>query len=78
MAQPDTCIQSEEELVDAARIRDMLSSVGALLTGLPQEAAVLAARGTALEARAVAETLIDKLERRLAVEHERMRAEARR
>jgi hypothetical protein len=68
------CLQlSDETLTDARRVRDMLASVGSLLVHPLRESAIMAARGTALEAAAVCGLMLDRLERFFAWQHEQER-----
>jgi len=75
----DTCVQlSEESLSDARRLKDLLAGAGALLSagGQTSLAAITGARSTVFESKAVADLLVDRLERFFAWQHEQDRAQA--
>ncbi len=63
LSEPSPCVQlSDETLTDARRLRDMLQAIPSLLVAPMRDTAILAARGTALEATAVCSTMLDRLE----------------
>lgn len=63
----------DETLTDARRLTEILAGATALLLTPRRENALMAARASVLEAQAIAQTLMDRVERFFAVEAERQR-----